>query len=116
MLPKDRRIERSIFSHILAKSVRYHSNSFVLYVSKINNDINKLSKSKFSFSVSKKILKSSVDRNKQRRRGYSIIQRNINTIKLGNYYFFVFKKGFYKDYSDLEKDVVGLLLSSGMII
>ncbi len=114
MLPSNRRIERRLFSQIMAKSKRYHSNSFVFYLYPIENDPSK--PSQFSFSISKKVLKSAVHRNKQRRRGYSIIKNHIKSIKSGFYCFFVYKKGFYTEYSDLEKDIEGLLSVSGMII
>lgn len=114
MLPSNRRIERQFFSQIMANSKRYHSTSFVLYQYQIKDKPS--TPSKFSFSVSKKILKSAVQRNKQRRRGYSIIKKYIKSAKPGFLCFFVYKKGFLNDLSDLEKDIKGLLSQSGMII
>lgn len=114
MLPSNRRIERQLFSQIMANSKRYHSTSFVFYLSPINDKSG--TPSKFSFSISKKILKSAVLRNKQRRRGYSVIQKHINSIKPNFFCFFVYKKGFCTKFSDLEKDIKGLLSQSGMII
>lgn len=114
MLPSNRRIERKLFSHIMTKSKRYHSTSFVFYVSTIEGKPN--SPSRFSFSVSKKILKSAVLRNKQRRRGYSVINKHLKVIKPGFLCFFVYKNGFHTNFSDLEKDIQGLLSLSGMII
>ncbi len=113
MLKKNRRIQRSYFKKIITESKRYHSTSFVLYLSKINNNT---TPSKFSFSISKKILKSAVKRNKQRRRAYSVIKNDLEKIKPGFFCFFVFKKGFHEKFSDLEKDIKGLLSSSGVLI
>jgi ribonuclease P protein component len=113
MLPKNRRTKRSIFSHILSNSIRHNSNYFTLYVSNIPNG-NELSQ--FSFSVSKKVSKSAVDRNTKRRQGYSVINKNLNIIKNGFYCFFVYKKAPNIDYTLLEKDIMKLLYNSGVLI
>jgi ribonuclease P protein component len=114
MLPKNRRIERSYFDKILKNSKRYNSTSFVLYVMK-NVDGDGVP-TKFSFSVSKKVLKSAVKRNKHRRIGYSVIKNNIKDIKPGYYCFFVYKKGFYEEFDSINKDILGLLYSSSVIV
>jgi ribonuclease P protein component len=44
------------------------------------------------FSVSKKVVKTAVGRNKQRRRGYSAISKVYPTVKPGYFLFFVYKK------------------------
>ncbi|TSC70546.1 MAG: hypothetical protein CEO12_267 [Parcubacteria group bacterium Gr01-1014_46] len=115
MLPKKRRIERKYFGQIMSQGKRYNSPSFTLYLAKMDVG-NGLPDSKFSFSVSKKVLKRAVDRNKLRRRGYSVISRNLKKIKPGFFVFFLYKKGFEKDYSLLEKEINGLLSSTLVII
>ncbi len=73
-------------------------------------------KSIFSFSVSKKVSKSAVVRNKLRRRGYSVIESNISNIKPEHFLFFSYKKGGEKvSYKELENNVVGLLEKSFML-
>lgn len=113
MLPKNRRIERSIFSHILSNSNRYNSTYFTLYISPISS---KNEPSHFSFSVSKKVSKSAVDRNKKRRQGYSVINKNLKQIKPNFYCFFVFKRVENSKYSEIEKDIIKLLSISGVLI
>ena len=74
------------------------------------------SDSRFSFSVSKKVASKAVDRNKYRRRGYSVIRNNINKIKSGFFSAFSFKKGEGPiKFSELEKEILGLLSSAGML-
>jgi ribonuclease P protein component len=115
MLPKTRRIERKYFSHILSSGKRYNSQSFTLYISKIEDSSPK-NHSRVAFSVSKKVVKTAVGRNKQRRRGYSAISKVYPTVKPGYFLFFVYKKGFEIDYSSLEKEISALLSHSLVII
>lgn len=72
--------------------------------------------SKFSFSVSKKVSKKAVDRNKYRRRGYSIVSQYLSIIKPGFICFFSFKKSNKPPkFLDLEKEVKSLLSESGVL-
>lgn len=114
MLPKTRRIERKQFTKILTQGKRYNSKSFTLYLSKIDPNSIK-TPSKVAFSVSKKVLKTAVGRNKQRRRGYSIVSGHINQINPGYLLFFAYKKDFEKDYSKLKQEIYTLLSTSLMI-
>jgi len=112
MLSKNNRIERKDFPYILKNGKRFNSPIFLLYVAK-NNE----SKSKFAFSVSKKVLKTAVERNKYRRRGYSVIKNKLKLIKTGYFFFFSFKKGIGKPkHSTIEEDINSLLSNSGMLI
>lgn len=116
MLPKKRRIERKEFSPILTTGKRYNSPHLLLYVAKIG-DNNKNKETKFSFSVSKKVCKNAVDRNKYRRQGYSVISKNIKQIKPGYLCSFSFKKGRGSiDFSTLEKEIVQLLSDALVLI
>lgn len=108
MLPKNRRIERKFFNQIMRSDKRLNSPSFVLYITKINREKPGLP-SRFAFSASKKISKRASDRNKLRRRGYSIISKNIGNITSGNFYFFSYKKALERDFSLLEKEILSLL-------
>ncbi len=115
MLPKTRRIERKYFKQILISGKRYNSKSFTLYLSKIEAGGGELP-TKVAFSVSKKVIKTAVGRNKQRRRGYSVISKYIKQAKPGFLLFFVYKKDFSKDYEELDREVQALLSSSLVII
>lgn len=114
MLPKKRRIERKFFPSILTKGKRYNSPHLFMYASRINSSDSALP-SRFSFSVSKKVAKKAVDRNKYRRRGYSIIARHISKVKSGYLIALSFKKGIVpQKFSDLEKEILELLSSAGV--
>ena len=109
MLPKKKRIPRQDFSEIISRGKRYHSPHFFLYTLPA-------SISKFSFSVSKKVATHAVDRNKLRRRGYSVISKHTEDIKTGVLCFFSFKKGSTTiSFSVLEKEIVDLLKSAAVI-
>lgn len=80
MLPKNRRIEREIYPKTRpVKSIRgqFASISIFPFDGKISR------KTKFSFSISKKIAKTAVLRNKIRRIGYKTIAANLNKIRDG---------------------------------
>ncbi len=115
MLPKTRRIERKYFKQILTQGKRYNSQSFSLYLSK-NDEGSTETPSKVAFSVSKKVVKTAVGRNKLRRRGYSAISKNIKSIKPGFLLFFVYKKDYEKDYVKIESEIQTLLSPALVII
>jgi len=115
MLPKRRRILRKEFTNILKNGRRFHSPSLILCVAPISSG--GTSDSKVSFSVSKKVCQKAVNRNKYRRRGYSIILKNLKKIKPGYFFLFSFKKTpELLTFSTLEKDVTELLSMSGVLI
>ena len=112
MLPKKRRIERKEFDFILKNSHRYNSPHLLLYIAPNNSDT-----TRFSFSISKKIYKHAVDRNLNRRRGYSVIRPIIDTISPGYLLFFTFKRGIYPlSFLDLQNEIIHLLRTSRVII
>lgn len=115
MLSKTRRIERKYFNQILSNSKRHNSKSFTLYVSKIE-DGGAVKGSRWAFSVSKKVIKTAVGRNKQRRRGYSAVAKLVSIVKPGYFLFFVYKKGFETEYTALEGEIKTLLSSALVII
>jgi len=111
MLSKKRRISKKEIEVILKTGKRLNSPHLSLYISKTN-----LGCSRFSFSVSKKVCPKAVDRNKYRRRGYSVIQK-INQIKPGYDCLFVFKKGSSGIKHDIvEGEISELLYVSGVLI
>ena len=106
MLPKRRRIARKEFPNILKFGKRYNSEHLLLTIIKTEQT----SPSKFSFSVSKKVLKNAVDRNKYRRRGYSIIRQLLKGVHQSFLCFFSFKRGSGDvKFRTLEKEITKLL-------
>ena len=113
MLPKKRRIPKKEFPFILKNGKRLNSPHLLIYLAKNKDD----APSRFSFSISKKICKNAVDRNKYRRQGYSIISKNLNQTKTGYFCFFLFKKGKYPiQFSELNDEITSLLMGVGMLI
>jgi ribonuclease P protein component len=113
MLSKKRRIPRELFPRILKEGKRYSSPSLLLYVASRGNN----EPSRFSFSISKKVCKKATDRNKHRRRGYSVIEKYLPNVKPGFFCFFSFKKGSSGvSFSALEKEVFDLLKVSSVVI
>lgn len=105
MLAKNRRIRKEFFSGSFRDSRRFNSPHLTLTVTPNRN-----APSRFAFSISKKICKNAVDRNRYRRQGYSVIQKNLTNIPAGYLFFFSFKKGEYPVlFPDLEKEIKGLL-------
>lgn len=112
MLPKKRRISRTEIETVLKSGARHNSPHLLLYLYK-----NGLNYSKFSFSVSKKVAKTAVSRNKQRRRGYSIITKKGVSIKPGFSCLLVFKKGAdLIKFESLEKEISELLYSVNVLV
>ncbi len=112
MLPKKRRISREEFK-ITSQAKRYNSPHLLLSV--VSGS--KLKESKFSFSVSKKILKSAASRNKFRRQGYSVIGKLLSKIKSGYFCFFSLKKSDQNlNFKEIEKEIIGLLETASVLL
>ena len=111
MLSKERRIKRKDFGDVL-KGVRYNSPHFLVYVNRSESKKPTI----FSFSVSKKVASKAVLRNKMRRQGYGVISSFLNDIKPGFTCFFSYKKEKYPiPYSELEKEIIGILKNIKLI-
>ena len=125
MLPQKRRISRKEFPDILKKGRRFNSPHLLLYVVEQKTPVVEHSSlrdkadfiSLFSFSVSKKISKKAVDRNRLRRQGYSVITSQIKNIKKGFLFFFSFKKeSGTLTFVQLEKEIKDLLKVGGVLL
>ena len=115
MLPKKRRISRLEFANILSKGKRYNSPHLLLYIA--NNSRENHKNSVFSFSISKKVCPSAVDRNKYRRQGYSVVGKHLKLTKPGFSCFFSFKRGIQGlTFVVLEKEILELLSKSGVLL
>lgn len=112
MLPKNRRIKRQIFSDLLSKGKRFSTAHLLAFLVKKGDK----SLSQFAVSVSKKICKKAVDRNKYRRQSYAIISSHIKDISNGFFCLFVFKRGSYPvSFNQLESEIDNILSSFGII-
>lgn len=87
MLPQSHRIPRKMFP-LLKNGAKAYKNSLFLLKTVDNNEKN----SRFCFSVSKKVAKNAVIRNRLRRQGYDFIQKHLLEIKPNTIALFSFKK------------------------
>jgi len=109
MLAKNRRIEKKFFSVQFRNSQRFFSTHLLLTVVK-NENKKETESSRFAFSVSKKVCKLAVGRNRLRRQGYAVVGKHLAEIQDGFLFFFSFKKATYPVPStELEKEIRGLL-------
>jgi ribonuclease P protein component len=107
MLAKKRRLGKEFFSVRFPNSRRFVSPHLLLSV--VKNE-NKKEPTRFSFSISKKVSKRAVDRNRLHRQGYAIVGKHLAEIPDGFLFFFSFKKATYPVTSaELEKEICGLL-------
>ena len=105
MLPSKLRINKTLFK-TFGRGTSFHSPAISLFVYKKDDHSN----SQFSFSVSKKVSKLAVKRNKLRRQGYSVISKNLDSIKKGYFVVFNFKKeAIGLSYNQIESDIKVLL-------
>ena len=127
MLAKKRRLGTKFFSVRFPDSRRFASAHLTLTVVRNENGTNGQSEevangrpqqednigtgaARFAFSVSKKVCKLAVDRNRLRRQGYSIVGKHLSEIPDGFLFFFSFKKAAYPTTSaELEKEICALL-------
>lgn len=86
MLPKNRRIPRKMFP-LLAKGAKVFKNKLFLLRFIQGKDKN----SRFCFSISKKVAKSAVVRNRMRRAGYRLLTKYIPQIKSNTIALFAFQ-------------------------
>lgn len=112
MLPKNRRIQKKQFSSVVLLGKRYNSEHFLAYINRIDKDKPSL----FSFSVSKKVCKSAVGRNRLRRQGYSIVSKNLEKISSGYTCFFSFKKvSKLPSFNEIEGEIEYILKKADLI-
>lgn len=112
MLPKNRRIQKKLFSNTVLLGRRFNSPHFLAYIT----EIDKSKQSLFSFSVSKKVCKSAVDRNRLRRQGYSIISNYLKEVLPGFTCFFSFKKGSSSiKFEEMQTEIKSILKSANVI-
>ncbi len=114
MLPKKRRIQRKEFENILKYGQRFNSSHLGIFL--VKQEL-KESLSRFAVSVPKKVFKLATDRNKFRRRGYSVIHKLEKVFPTGFMCLLAFKKGSEKlRFDELESELTKLLYSTGVLI
>lgn len=102
MLPKGKRLTRSDFKLLNLEKTFYHSPHFTLRLSRSAKGV------KVGVSVSKKISKKAVVRNKIRRRAYSALREIFKEIKPGMY-LLIARSGVEKTKGDsLREELVSL--------
>lgn len=110
MLPRLLRINISLFKEIIEKG-RFSYGKYFLFRYIKNNDI-----PRFAVSVSKKVSKSAVDRNKIRRRIYNSIRKIINRTQEGYKIIIFVKNGIEKlSLEEVSKEIEADFVKSGFL-
>jgi ribonuclease P protein component len=108
MLPKNRRIPRKMFPLLSNGSKMYKNDLFLLKIVHQNNE------ARFCFSVSKKVAKNAVVRNRIRRIGYKLLEKYIPEIKLKILAIFSFRI-IPRDNEEIIKNLELILKESKLI-
>ena len=112
MLPQNRRIPRKMFSLLQNKAKVFRNKLFLLrFVSK-SEPMNR--NSRFCFSISKKVAKKAVIRNKFRRTGYRLLKNHLSQIKPEILAVFTFRE-VPKDNEEIAKNLESILEESNLI-
>ncbi len=108
MLPKSQRLGTKAFTEIIGKGQSFHSPFLIL------REIFSHKNSSFAVSVSKKVAKLAVDRNKIKRQVYSSIKK-LN-IKSGHKIIIIMKAGAQKlPFKDLALELEKIFVKSGLL-
>ena len=105
MFARESRIQKGDVVNIMKEGVSYHSPSFLLKVLKNNTD-----KSLFAVVVSKKVAKTAVARNKNKRRVREVLKKTVTKIPSGRSYIVMLKKDLNTSvFSDITSELEELL-------
>jgi ribonuclease P protein component len=109
MFPKEKRIPRKMFPLLLNEAKMFKNSLFLLrFVAEKDQN------SRFCFSVSKKVAKNAVVRNKLRRAGYRALSKYLGEIKPKVLAVFSFKK-VVQDNDEIVKSLESILKESNLI-
>jgi len=112
MLPKKRKVEKSLFTGVLNKSKSFYGKNISLRVFPIES----LETTKFSFVVSKKVSNKANKRNLLKRRGFSVVKNIIKHTNKGFVCVFYYKKNaLSSSYVEIEKDIKYLLTKARIL-
>ncbi len=110
MLPAKKRLSVPLFTTALTQGKIVHSPLFTARIWKTTGD------SRFSAVVSKKIAKTAVLRNKFRRRIYSVLGRNMESVKAGFHIILLAKPTIIKtELKDIASDLENLFVKSSLL-
>jgi ribonuclease P protein component len=109
MLPQNRRIPRKMFPLLSEAAKVFKNNVFLLRLVQGNSK-----ESQFCFSVSKKVAKSAVVRNRLRRTGYRLLQKYLLEIKSNTLALFSFRK-VPKDDEETAQNINSILKESKLV-
>lgn len=112
MLPQNRRIPRKMFSLLQNKAKMFRNKLFLLRFVFKNEPMSR--NSRFCFSVSKKVAKKAVVRNKLRRAGYRLLKNHIPEIKQEILAVFSFREA-PKDNEEISKNIKQILKDAELI-
>lgn len=113
MLPSSRRVNKAYFKEIFHKGSFFQSSNLSLIVL---FSPSLAPESRIAFSVSSKVAKSAVQRNKLRRQGYSVVSKLLKNIKPSYLGVFVLKNGATKlDFESYREEIEKLLEKSKII-
>ncbi len=114
MLSKKQKIKRAAFPALISKGKAFHSSHVTLRI--VRNAARKNNASRFSFVVSAKVARKATERNRFKRKGYAVVRTYLKHIKPSHLYAFFFKKGASAlSASDMEKEIVSLLVRAGAL-
>lgn len=105
MFPKYSRIQKGDVLSVIKEGASYHSPSFLLKLLKNPKKTNL-----FAVIVSKKIAKTAISRNKNKRRVREIIKKEANKIPSGYFCIIILKKDLNKSlFGDIKNEINTLL-------
>ncbi len=110
MLSKHRRVTKSLFDTVLKEGKTTHGN--LLYLRYMPKSLDLYSH--FAFVAPKSVAKLAVDRNKLRRKGYSILYPLNTTNSVG--VFFFKKEAKNVSSMDISSDVISLLKKANLLL
>lgn len=108
MLSKNKRIPRNLFPLFNQKVKTFQNKLFFMKIAPYNTN------SRFCFSISKKVAKKAVTRNKLRRIGYHFLNQYLSQIKSKNLILFSFRKITEKR-EEVDRELKSILKDSNLI-
>ncbi|MEK7593847.1 MAG: ribonuclease P protein component [Patescibacteria group bacterium] len=106
MLPKKQRVGKELFALVFAKGNSFHSPSMSL------KTIPDEKKANFSVVAQKSASSGAVGRNKLRRQGYYVLQKNRAILSAGHLSVFFIKKKI--PFAQIESEMLSLLRRAGL--
>lgn len=112
MLARNNRINKDVFADLLKKGVVLHSPLFSFRFAREETG------AKVSFVVSKKIAANATDRNRMKRRGYSVVNALLkrSVVKFGFIGVFFYKKeGVNASFKNIKAEIETLFKKAGIV-